>query len=50
MDIVTYKILILPPSYIYSLLLVILFSLAVDFMMRGKIRRIDMTESLKSIE
>ncbi|MBO4928344.1 MAG: ABC transporter permease [Clostridiales bacterium] len=50
MDIVTYKILIFPQSYVYSLLLVILFSLAVDFMMRGKIRRIDMTESLKSIE
>jgi len=50
MDIVAYKILILPPSYLYSLILVILFSLAVDLMMRGKIRRIDMTESLKSIE
>ena len=50
MDIVAYKILILPQSYIYSLLLVMLFSLAVDLMMRGKIRRIDMTESLKSIE
>ncbi len=50
MDIVAYKVLILPMSYVYSLLLVILFSMAVDFMMRGKIRRIDMTESLKSIE
>ncbi|MBO4688064.1 MAG: ABC transporter permease [Clostridiales bacterium] len=50
MDIVAYKILILPQSYLYSLLLVILFSLAVDLMMRGKIRAIDMTESLKSIE
>ncbi|HBY32442.1 MAG TPA: ABC transporter permease [Clostridiales bacterium] len=50
MDIVAYKILIFPQSYVYSLLLVILFSLAVDLMMRGKIRRIDMTESLKSIE
>ena len=50
MDIVAYKVLILPMSYVYSLLLVILFSLGVDLMMRGKIRRIDMTESLKSIE
>ncbi|MBR6253977.1 MAG: FtsX-like permease family protein [Clostridiales bacterium] len=50
MDIVAYKILILPKSYVFSLLLVILFSFAVDLMMRGKIRRIDMTESLKSIE
>ena len=50
MDIVAYKILILPKSYVYALLLVMLFSLLVDLMMRGKIRRIDMTESLKSIE
>jgi putative ABC transport system permease protein len=50
MDIVAYKILILPKSYVFSLLLVMLFSLAVDLMMRGKIRKIDMTESLKSIE
>jgi len=32
------------------ILLVMLFSLLVDLLMRGKIRRIDMTESLKSIE
>jgi len=50
MDMVTYKVVILPVSYVYSLLLVILFSMAVDLMMRGKIRKIDMTESLKSIE
>jgi hypothetical protein len=35
---------------VFSLLLVILFPFAVVLMMRGKIRRIDMTESLKSIE
>ncbi len=50
MDIVAYKVVILPQSYLYALLLVALFSLFVDLMMRGKIRRIDMTESLKSIE
>ena len=50
MDIVAYKILILGRSYLFSLLLVILFSLVVDLLMRGKIRGIDMTESLKSIE
>ena len=50
MDIVTYKVVILPQSYLYSLCLVILFSLLVDLLMRGKIRAIDMTESLKSIE
>lgn len=50
MDIVTYKIVILPQSYLYALILVILFSLGVDLLMRGKIRAIDMTESLKSIE
>ncbi len=50
MDIVTYKVVILFQSYIFSLILVMLFSLVVDLLMRGKIRRIDMTESLKSIE
>ena len=37
-------------SYIYSLILVILFSVLVDLVMRIKIRRIDMAESLKSAE
>ena len=50
MDMVTFQIQILPISYLYSLLMVLLFSLIVDLFMRGKIMRIDMAESLKSIE
>ncbi|MBO7451065.1 MAG: FtsX-like permease family protein [Clostridiales bacterium] len=50
MDMVTYKILILPMSYVYSLLMVFLFSITVDLVMRRKINKIDMAESLKSIE
>ena len=50
MDIVTYKVQILPQSYLFSLITVFLFSLIVDIVMRGKIEKIDMAESLKSIE
>jgi len=50
MDIVTYDVRIAWPSFFYALGLVLLFSLIVDVIMRGKIEKIDMTESLKSIE
>ena len=50
MDIVTYDVRIALPSFFYALGLVVLFSLIVDLIMRGKIEKIDMTESLKSIE
>lgn len=50
MDLVTYKVLILPQSYVFSLLTVFLFSIIVDLVMLRKIDRIDMAESLKSIE
>ncbi len=50
MDLVAYKVLILPKSYVFALILVLLFSLVVDLVMRGKIEKIDMAESLKSIE
>ena len=39
-----------PSSYLYSAVLSILFALVVNLFMRGKIRRIDMVESLKSAE
>lgn len=38
------------PSYIYSLLLTIVFSLIVNGVMYFKLKRIDMVESLKSVE
>ena len=50
MDIVTYDVRITLPSFFYALGFVLLFSLIVDVIMRGKIEQIDMTESLKSIE
>ena len=50
MDIVTYDVRISLPSFFYALGLVLLFSFIVDLIMRGKIEKIDMTESLKSIE
>lgn len=39
-----------PPSYIYSMLLTIAFAVFVNFAMFYKLRKIDMVESLKSVE
>ena len=50
MDMVTFECKIIPISYLYSILFVILFSIIVDLVMRIKINRIDMAESLKSAE
>ena len=50
MDTVTFMVRILPPSYFYALGFVILFSVIVDLVMRRKMDRIDMAESLKSAE
>jgi len=50
MDMVTFDVQIFAQSYIFALGMVLLFSLVVDFFMRGKIDRIHMAEALKSIE
>ncbi len=50
MDIVKYDIRILPLSYLYSLAFVLFFSTIVNLIMRAKIEKIDMAESLKSAE
>lgn len=50
MDMVTFQIIIKPISYVISLLTVLMFSIIVDLFMRIKIEKIDMAESLKSIE
>ena len=50
MDIVTYDVRIAPISYLFSLAFVILFSTIVNLIMRAKIEKIDMAESLKSAE
>jgi putative ABC transport system permease protein len=39
-----------PLSYFYSLAFVLLFSTIVNLIMRAKIEKIDMAESLKSAE
>lgn len=49
-DMVSPDIKILPLSYLYSVLLVLAFTVCVDLLMRHKINRINMAESLKSIE
>jgi len=50
MDMVTFPVQIYFKSYIFALIFVILFSVLVDLVMRVKISRIDMAESLKSAE
>ena len=50
MDMVTYMMKITPQSYVYSLLFVFAFSTIVNLIMRAKIEKIDMAESLKSAE
>lgn len=50
MDMVTYQIRIDLISYVYSLAFVLAFSTIVNLIMRAKIEKIDMAESLKSAE
>jgi putative ABC transport system permease protein len=49
-DMVSFKTIIKPLSYLLSVLMVTLFTVITDQIMRRKIARIDMAESLKSIE
>lgn len=49
-DMVSFEINIRPQSYLYSVIAVLGFTLCVDVIMRRKINRINMAESLKSIE
>ena len=49
-DIVSFEVTILPQSYLYSVLTVLAFTLAVNLLMDGRIERISMTESLKAME
>ncbi|SCW56601.1 putative ABC transport system permease protein [Ruminococcaceae bacterium YRB3002] len=50
MDTVTFVTKVLPLSYLWSVLFVSAFTVIVDLVMRIKIERIDMAESLKSVE
>jgi putative ABC transport system permease protein len=49
-DLVAFKYVIRPISYLLSVILVLLFTIATDLIMRRKIAAIDMAESLKSVE
>ena len=50
MDMVTYDIRITPMSFVYALAFVLVFSTVVNLIMRAKIEKIAMAESLKSAE
>ena len=39
-----------PPSFLYSLILTVAFSMVINGVMYSKLKKIDMVESLKSIE
>lgn len=49
-DMVSFKVRILPMSYVYSIVLTFLFNLAVNLVMENKLEKINMAESLKSVE
>lgn len=49
-DIVTFDVQVLPLSYLYSVLLTMVFAFLVNRMMKKKIDGISMTESLKSVD
>ncbi len=49
-DMVTFDVHINPISYVYSVALTMFFALCVNKMMAGKLERISMTESLKSVD
>lgn len=49
-DQVSFDVQISPESYVYSLLLTLVFAWFVNFVMSGRLERISMTESLKSVD
>ncbi len=49
-DVISFEARLLPLSYVMSVILVLLFTVTVDLMMRPKLEHIDMAESLKSAE
>ena len=49
-DQVSFAVRILPMSYLYSVLMTFVFAFAVNWFMRGKLDRVSMTESLKSVD
>ena len=49
-DLVAFKIHILPPSYLYAAALTMIFTILVNLIMQRKLNKINMAESLKSVE
>lgn len=49
-DMVSFKVVISPMSFVFTVVLVILFAIITDLILRKKISAIDMAESLKSVE
>ncbi len=49
-DMVSFKVVINPISFVFTVVLVILFAIITDLILRKKIAAIDMAESLKSVE
>lgn len=49
-DQVSFDVRILPLSYLFSVMITFLFAFAVNWFMRGKLDRVSMTESLKSVD
>lgn len=49
-DQVCFDVRILPMSYIYSMVLTLVFALVINLFMTGKLERVSMTESLKSVD
>ena len=49
-DLVYFPVEIAPMSYLYSVLLTFGFTILVNLVMSGKLERINMAESLKSVE
>jgi len=49
-ELVTFDVRINTISYVYSVLLTFLFAMCVNFMLTGKLEKISMTESLKSVD
>ena len=49
-DLVHFKVNITPLSYVYSIVLTFLFTFLVNLVMRRKLEKINMAESLKSVE
>ena len=49
-DLVSFRVLVRPVSYLYAVLFTFLFNFMVNLVMNGRLERINMAESLKSVE